>query len=195
MGVKKGDVLGVLSWNCVEYADLFGAAEKGGFIIAPFNVRLSENEIDYLIKDSEAAILFVGTEFADMVATLKHRIPRVKHFISLGGSLPGMESSANLLERYPTHEPDVQVEDEDPLFICYTSGTTGRPRGALYTHRGHREDVICHALEVPIGYDDRGISLMPLFHIGGIAIQSYLFYQAATAVITKFFDCCHYQVF
>jgi acyl-CoA synthetase (AMP-forming)/AMP-acid ligase II len=188
MGVKKGDVLGVLSWNCTEYTDLFGAAEKGGFIFAPFNVRLSENEIDYLINDSEAAILFVGTEFADMVATLKHRIPRVKHFISLEGSLPGMESSANLLERHPTNEPDVQVEDEDPLFICYTSGTTGRPRGALYTHRGHREDVICHALEVPIGYEDRGISLMPLFHIGGIAIQSYLFYQAATAVITKFFD-------
>ena len=188
MGVKRGEVIGVLSWNCIEYTDLFGAAEKGGFIIAPFNVRLSENEIDYLINDSEATVLFVGAEFGHLVDTLRHRIPRVKHFISLEGSLPGMESSANLLERYPTHEPDVQVEGEDPLFICYTSGTTGQPRGALYTHGGHRENIICHALEVPIGYGDRGISLMPLFHIGGVAILSYLFYQAVTAVITKFFD-------
>ena len=61
MGVKIGEVIGVLSWNCIEYTDLFGAAEKGGFIFAPFNVRLSEKELDYLINDSEAAILFVGT--------------------------------------------------------------------------------------------------------------------------------------
>ncbi len=188
LGVKKGEVLGILSWNCMAYTYPFGAAEKGGFIVAPFNVRLSENEIDYLINDSEATVLFVGAEFGDLVDTLRHRIPRVKHLISLEGSLPGMESLANLLERYPTHEPDVHVDDDDPLFICYTSGTTGQPRGALYTHRGHRENAICHALEVPIGYEDRGISLMPLFHIGGIAIQSYLFYQAVTAVMTKSFD-------
>jgi len=188
LGIKKGEVLGILSWNCIEYTYAFGAAEKGGFIVAPFNVRLSKNEIDYLINDSETSVLFVGAEFGDLVDNLRPRIPRVKHFISLEGSLPGMESLANLLERYPTNEPDVHVEDDDPLFICYTSGTTGQPRGALYTNLGHREDVICNALEVPIGYEDRGISLMPLFHIGGIAILSYLFHQAVTAVIAKFFD-------
>ncbi|UCB50790.1 MAG: AMP-binding protein, partial [Deltaproteobacteria bacterium] len=131
LGVKKGEVLGILSWNCTEYTFPFGAAEKGGFIVAPFNVRLSKNEIDYLINDSEATVLFVGAEFGDLVDTLRPRIPRVKHFIGLEGSLPGMKSLANLLERYPTNEPDVQVDDDDPLFICYTSGTTGQPRGAL----------------------------------------------------------------
>ncbi|NIR15941.1 MAG: AMP-binding protein, partial [Desulfobacterales bacterium] len=59
LGVKKGEVLGILSWNCIEYTFAFGAAQKGGFIVAPFNVRLSENEIDYLINDSEATVLFV----------------------------------------------------------------------------------------------------------------------------------------
>lgn len=188
MGVKKGDVLGVLSWNCAEYMDIFGAAEKGGFIIAPINVRLSADELEYLINDSESTVLFVGQELADMAETLKSRIPKVKHFISLEGSSPGMVSEAELVEKYPTDEPDVSVDDHDPLLICYTSGTTGRPRGALYTHEGLREDVICHSLEIPITLADRGISLMPLFHIGGIAIRAYFFYQAVPNVIMKIFD-------
>jgi len=188
MGIKKGDVLGVLSWNCIEYIDVFGAAAKGGFIIAPFNARLSDKEVGYLIDDSEANTLFVGTELADMVGKLKPNIPKIKHFISLEDSLPGMDYYANLVENCPTSEPDVDVHDEDRFFICYTSGTTGQPRGALYTHQRLREDVVCHSIEVPIGSEDKGISLMPLFHIGGIEINQYLFYHAATNVITKFFD-------
>ncbi|MCJ7655602.1 MAG: long-chain fatty acid--CoA ligase [Dehalococcoidia bacterium] len=188
MGMKKGDVLGVLSWNCLEYMDVFGAAEKGGFIIAPFNARLLLNDFDYLINDSEANTLFVGPEFADVVSTLKPRIPKVKHFISFEGSLPGMKCHDYLLASYPTSEPDTEVGDEDGLFICYTSGTTGRPRGAFYTRQRFREDIICHAIEVPIGPDDKGISLMPLFHIGGIEINASFIYQAATTVIMKFFD-------
>ena len=188
MGVEKGDVLGILSWNCIECMDVIGAAQKGGFIFAPFNVRLPAKEIEYLINDSEAKALFIGGEFADMVGTLKPKIPGVRHFINFEGSLSGMESHAGLLARYPIDEPDADVDEEERLFICYTSGTTGQPRGALYTHQRLRENVICHALEVPIGNEDRGISLMPLFHIGGITIQSYLFYQTATAVIMKFFD-------
>src|SRR4030042_3114908 len=91
MGVRKGDVIGVLSWNCMGYMDVFGAAEKGGFIVAPFNPRLSLNDFEYLINDSEANTLFVGPEFADTTNTLKPQIPEVKHFISLEGSLPGMK--------------------------------------------------------------------------------------------------------
>jgi len=188
MGIKKGDVLGVLSWNCIEYMDVFGAAQKGGFIICPYNARFLEKEIEYLVNDSEACVLFAGAEFTDLVGKLKANIPGVRHFISLEAPFPGMEYYADLVERCPTHEPEAEVDDEDPIFICYTSGTTGPPRGALYTHQRARENVICHALEVPVQHDDRGISLMPLFHIGGIAIQSYLFFQANTAVIIKFFD-------
>ena len=188
MGVKKGEVLGVLAWNCAEYMDIFGAAEKGGFIITPLNVRLAAGELEYLINDSESTVLFVGPELAGMAEKLRPRIPRVKHFISLEGALPGMVSEAELLAGYPADEPEVSVDDQDPLLICYTSGTTGRPRGALYTNLGIREDVICHSLEIPITLEDRGISLMPLFHIGGIAIRAYFFYQAVPNVIMKTFD-------
>ena len=188
MGVKKGDVLGVLSWNCPEYMDVFGAAEKGGFIIAPFNARLLLNDFEYLINDSEANTLFVGPEFADTINTLKPCIPKVKHFISLESSLPGMKRHADLLASYPTSEPDTEVDDEDWLFIWYTSGTTGRPRGALYNHGRFREEMMCLAREAPIGPDDKCIAMMPLFHSGGIALNSYFFHQGATIVNMKFFD-------
>jgi acyl-CoA synthetase (AMP-forming)/AMP-acid ligase II len=187
-GVRKGDVLGVLAWNCLEYMEVFGAAQKGGFIIAPLNARSSIDELKYLINDSQATTLFLGPEFAEIVSTLKLEIPSVKHFISFEKTLSSMEYHHDLLTAYPSSEPDVIVDDKDRLFICYTSGTTGRPKGALYTHQRFREDILCHVIEVPIDSDDRGISLMPLFHIGGIAISSYFFYQGATTVIMKFFD-------
>jgi acyl-CoA synthetase (AMP-forming)/AMP-acid ligase II len=188
MGVKKGDVLGVLSWNCLEYMDVWGAAEKGGFIIAPFNVRLSLNDFEYLINDSEAKVLFVGPEFADAVSTLKTRLPGVKQFISFEVSLPGMKRHADLLAAYPADEPDVEVDDDDRVFICYTSGTTGRPRGALYTHQRFRENAMCRVRGAPMEYGDRGTSLMPLFHIGGITMNASFFYQGVTSVIIKHFD-------
>jgi len=188
MGVKKGDVLGVLSWNCLEYLDVFGAAEKGGFIVAPFNPRLSLSDFEYLINDSEASTLFVGPEFADTTNTLKPQIPEVKYLISFEGSLPGMKRHADLLASYPTSEPDTEVDDEDLLFIWYTSGTTGRPRGALYNHGRFREEMMCLAREAPIGPDDKCIAMMPLFHSGGIALNSYFFYQGATTVNMKSFD-------
>ena len=58
MGVRKGDVLGILSWNCLEYADVYGAAMKGGFIASPFNTRLQANELEHIINYSEATTLF-----------------------------------------------------------------------------------------------------------------------------------------
>src|SRR4030042_3091938 len=83
MGIKKGDVLGILSWNCLEYADVYGAAMKGGFIASPFNPRLQADELDYIINYSETTPLFVGPELVDMVNSLRSRFPKVKNFISL----------------------------------------------------------------------------------------------------------------
>lgn len=188
MGVKKGDIIGVLSWNCLEYADVFGAVGKGGFILAPLNARSSARELDYLIKDAGINTLFVGQEIADMVGTLKPKIPKVKHFISFEGSLPGMERHADLLARYPTNEPDVEVDDDSPLLLLYTSGTTGVPKGALYTQGQWREDILAHNIEMPIQPDDKGLLIMPYFHIGGAIWHSVFLHRGASNVIMKFFD-------
>jgi len=187
MGVSKGDVIGVLSWNCLEYADVFGAAMKGGFIASPFNTRLQVHELEHLINYSEADILFVGPEFVEMANALRSRLPKIKKFVSFEGSSLGMVCHRDLLA-YPSEEPGVQVREDDPLFIVYTSGTTGLPRGPLYTHRSAMDNTRTFVIMKGLQPEDKHISIMPLFHIGCIDNLHAHLYVGGSNVILKFFD-------
>jgi long-chain acyl-CoA synthetase len=183
MGVKKGDVLGILSWNCLEYADIYGAAMKGGFIASPFNARLKASELDYLINYSEANTLFVGPELVEMANSLRPRLPKVKTFISFEGPAPDMICHRDLLANYPGEEPDVQVEEDDPLFLFYTSGTTGVPRGALYTQRQAIDNTRTLVIGLGLQPGDKYIQIMPLFHAGGATQMWAYFYVGGSSVI------------
>jgi acyl-CoA synthetase (AMP-forming)/AMP-acid ligase II len=100
LGVRKGDVLGVLSWNCLEYTNVYGAAMKGGYISSPFNARLQSGELDYIINYSEASTVFVGPELVQTIDSLRSRLPKVKNFISFKRSFPDMISYDDLLASY-----------------------------------------------------------------------------------------------
>jgi acyl-CoA synthetase (AMP-forming)/AMP-acid ligase II len=165
--VKKGDVLGILSWNCLEYSDVYGAAMKGGFIASPFNPRLQIDEMEYLINYSEANTLFFDPTFASIVYDLRPRLSRVQNYISLGAAVADMFSHQQMLANYSSWEPDLQVSKEDPLIILYTSGTTGSPRGALYTHFRKLDNTRIKALEMGVKPGDRHLMVLPFFHIGG----------------------------
>jgi long-chain acyl-CoA synthetase len=167
MGVRKGDVLGILSWNCLDYADVYGAAMKFGYISSPFNPRLQLDELDYLINYSEANTLFVGPQLVDLVRDLKPRIPKVKHFVCFENPVPSMISHRELLAKFPKDEPDIHLEEGDPVFLFYTSGTTGVPRGALYTQRRSMDDTRRFAVALSLEQGDKHIQIMPLFHVGG----------------------------
>lgn len=184
LGVQKGDSIGVLSWNCLDYTDIYGAAMKGGFILSPFNPRLQVNELDYLINYSEVNTLFVGPELIEIVDQLRPRLPRVMNYISLEGSAPSMIEHAHLLASYPAEEPDVEVDEDDPCIIYYTSGTTGVPRGALYSHRQRIEDTKIKSIQLNTKPRDRHILIMPLFHIGGSGNCWTYFYVGACNILT-----------
>jgi acyl-CoA synthetase (AMP-forming)/AMP-acid ligase II len=188
MGVSKGNVIGVLSWNCLEYADVFGAAMKGGFIASPFNARLGANELDYLINYSGANTLFVGSELVEVANSLRPRLPNVKNYVSFETSTPGMKHHYDMLGTHPSKEPDVQVEEDDPLFIVYTSGTTGLPRGALYTHRSAMDNTKTFVIAKGLQPEDKHITIMPLFHSGGIDNLHAHLYVGGANVIMKSFD-------
>jgi long-chain acyl-CoA synthetase len=188
MGVKKGDVLGVLSWNCLDYTYVFGAAMKGGFIISPFNCRLQVDELDYLINYSEANTLFVGPEFVALADQLRPRIPKIKNFISFEGSATDMLGYRDLLTNFAQEEPDVQVEADDPLYIFYTSGTTGVPKGALYTHRCAIDDARTRIIEMSLKAGDKNILMMPFFHVGGADPLRVMFYIGGTNIIIRDFE-------
>ena len=182
-GAEKGDVLGILSWNCLEYTVIYGAAMKGGFIASPFNARLQADELDYLINYSETRILFVGPQLVDLVNALRPRIPHVKEFVSIGCTAPGMTAYEDFISNQPEAEPDVRVDEADPVFIFYTSGTTGVPRGALYTQGRAMDDTRRFPAALCVEQGDKQVQIMPLFHVGGAKNLWGYFFAAATNVI------------
>ena len=182
-GAEKGDVLGILSWNCLEYTQIYGAAMKGGFIASPLNARLQADELDYLINYSETRILFVGPQLVELVNALRSKIPRVEHFVSIGCTAPGMISYEDFIGSQSGAEPDVQVSEDDPVFIFYTSGTTGVPRGALYTQGRAIDDTRRFPAALCVEQGDKQIQIMPLFHVGGAKNLWGYFFAAATNVI------------
>jgi acyl-CoA synthetase (AMP-forming)/AMP-acid ligase II len=188
MGVKKGDVIGILSWNCLGYVEVYGAAMKGGFIASPFNPRLRERELEYLINYSEANSLFVGPELMEMANKLRPRLPKVKNFISLEASVPDAISRSDLVTTYSQAEPDVQVDEDDPVGIIYTSGTTGVPRGALYTHRCLIDDSRTLVMNMNLYPGHRRVVITPLFHIAGNTHFRSTLYIGGCNIIMKFFD-------
>jgi len=188
MGVKKGDVIGILSWNCLGYTEFYGAAMKGGFIASPFNPRLREQELEYIINYSEANSLFVGPELMEMANQLRPHLPKVKNFISLEAPAPDMIYHRDLLTSYSKAEPDAKVDEDDPAGIVYTSGTTGVPRGALYTQRCFIDDSKTLVMNMGLCPGHRRIQVTPLFHIAGNTHFRSSLYIGGCNIIMKFFD-------
>ncbi|PKN29992.1 MAG: long-chain fatty acid--CoA ligase [Deltaproteobacteria bacterium HGW-Deltaproteobacteria-21] len=188
LGLRKGDVVGILSWNCLEFADLYGAAMKGGLIASPFNPRLNPVELEYVIRYSGAKTLFLGPEFLEVVDRLRPRLPNVEHFISIEGSSPGMAGYQELLETARGEEPDTPVEEDDPVCIIYTSGTTGLPRGALYTHHRLMEDTKQLIMDLVLEQGETHVQITPLFHIAGSAFFRAFLCTGGCNVIMRSFD-------
>jgi len=183
LGVKKGDGIGIVSWNCLEYTEVYGVGMKGGFVISGMNPRLQPHELEYLINYSEVNTLFVGRELIEMVSQLRSRFPKVKNYISLETSAPAMTPHHDLLKAYSEDEPNVQVKEDDLFLIFYTSGTTGTPRGALYTEGRNIENTRTKAIEIGLETGDKHIMILPLFHIGGYSHFWSFFYVGGSNVI------------
>jgi long-chain acyl-CoA synthetase len=188
MEVKKGDLIGILSWNCLGYIEVYGAAMKGGFIASPFNPRLREQELEYLINYSGANSLFVGPELMEMANQLRPHLPKVKNFISFEASAPDMIYHRDLLTSYPEAEPNVRVDEDDLVGIVYTSGTTGVPRGALYTQRCFIDDSKTLVMNMGLYPGHRRVQITPLFHIAGNTHFRSSLYIGGCNIIMKFFD-------
>jgi acyl-CoA synthetase (AMP-forming)/AMP-acid ligase II len=182
-GLRKGDGIGVLSRNCLEYTDVFGAGMKGGFIVSPFNPGLHEDELFTIITYSEVKALFVSPEFMELIERLRPRLPSIAHYISFEKETAGMLFHDALLDSYPTDEPDVVIGEDDPFIIFYTSGTTGIPRGALYTHRRKLEEGRNKVIQVGLRPDNKHVMILPIFHVGGWSYFWAFFYVGASNVI------------
>jgi long-chain acyl-CoA synthetase len=167
LGIHKGDIIGILSWNQPEYPEVFGAAMKGGFVLAHFNPRLKAGELVHVINDAEPRVLFLGSELVETIARIRKQLSKIEFFLSFGNAEGRLMAYGEMVESQPKEEPEPRVGEEDPLTIFYTSGTTGMPRGAIYTHRQKMENTTMKALDIGVESGDRHLVVLPMFHIGG----------------------------
>jgi acyl-CoA synthetase (AMP-forming)/AMP-acid ligase II len=189
LGIRKGDVVGILSWNRIEYPEVFGAAMKGGYVLAHFNPRLNANELAYVINDSEARLVFLGPELVEIAAQIRERLSRLETYLTFGEAACGVAPCREMLEGSSVDEPESEVGEDDPLVIFYTSGTTGMPRGAIYTHRQKLENVVMKALDIGVESGDRHLVVLPMFHIGGDShIWPFFLMGACNVIMPGSFD-------
>jgi long-chain acyl-CoA synthetase len=167
LGIHRGDIIGILSWNRLEYPEVFGAAMKAGFVLAHFNPRLQAQELIHVMRDSEPRVLFLGSEFVETINGIRNHLSKTESFLIFGETEGRMMAYGDILESQSKEEPEPRVEEDDPLTIFYTSGTTGIPRGAIYTHAQKMENTIMKALDIGVEYRDRHLVVLPMFHIGG----------------------------
>jgi long-chain acyl-CoA synthetase len=135
MGLQRGDRVAVLMWNCPELLESYYAIWRAGGCVVPLNARFRAEEITYHVNDSRCSILVLGEEFQDVVADLVARLGCVRHFIVTGSPRWRFTPYHQLLHRWMgTDVAEVPVSDDCLAWLFYTSGTTGRPKGAVLTH-------------------------------------------------------------
>ncbi|MBI5440993.1 MAG: long-chain-fatty-acid--CoA ligase [Deltaproteobacteria bacterium] len=167
-GVEKGERLCLLSNNSVEFLEVFGAAEKGGFVVVPLNWRLTAGELLTLVRDARPAALFVQERYLPRILEIREHLGDVRILVAIGGERPaGWEEFEAFVATGSEDEPRIEVSEDDPVYFIYTSGTTGTPRAAMHTHRSQlavaREMIrLCGIRD-----DNVNVNVLPLFHIGG----------------------------
>ena len=191
-GVRKGDRISVLLYNCHQYIEIFFALSTIGAILVPLNWRLAGPELQFLIEDSGARMLIFDTEFEEVIASIRpHLNLSPQDYFTVGNPCPGWTKDyEDTLHEYPNHEPLVlsPVGDEDPHIIMYTSGTTGVPKGAVLPHRKTFFNVLNADIFYHLSSKDVMVVTRPLFHSGGLLVNVVpVLYKGGTLILKRRF--------
>lgn len=184
-GIKKGERIALLAENCLEYIILFGVAQKTGCILVPMNYRLAGAEIDYLLQNSEPRLVIGEGKFQHLLdaAPAYRSAPHRWTFEELAAFC---NPSTSTEQDAPL--PITPVDEDDPVFILYTSGTTGFPKGALYTHKILFWNSINTAMSLIVNSESRTVNVMPPFHTGGwnVLTTPFLHHGGYSIMMRKF---------
>jgi acyl-CoA synthetase (AMP-forming)/AMP-acid ligase II len=183
LGLGRGGRVAFLDKNnpaCLEVclgAGLLGAAT------AVVNWRLAAGELDYVINDSGATVLFAGSDLLPAVAAIRDRLPHVREVITVGGPSDSYEPFLGAARPVPGRH--AEVSDEDLWLVMYSSGTTGRPKGVMLSHR----NIVAHTRNAvpiaPMEPGDRNLVAMPLFHVGGTCYALFGIYWGMPSTFTR----------
>lgn len=191
-GVRKGDRVALLLFNGNAFIETLFACAKLGAIAVPINFRLSSAEVEFILDDCGARVLVYHTTFSPLVAPIRRNTPleHALYVTAAGDPMPADEDYEDVLAAAQALTSVTPVAQDDPHLMMYTSGTTGRPKGAVLTHGNTTWNAFNLLLsESALVTDDVVLTVAPLFHIGGLNIHTLpALYKGAKVVMHPHFD-------
>ena len=186
-GIQKGDRIGIVGKNSLEFFLLYGAAAAVGAIMLPVNWRLSADEVAFNLNDCASKIVFADQIFQKTVEGLKEKLSSVQFYFNLKKDEGGYDNIADLMENSGALTP-VQVGNDDGFVIIHTAAVDGRPRGALISHN----NLICANMHfqhyLGLTPQDVHLNFLPLFHVGGLFTACSGFHAGALNINMSKFD-------
>lgn len=191
--VQPGERVGLLLMNSREFMEAFFALAKIGAVIVPLNWRLVPDELEFILKDSGTERLIFGDEFVETVAELHSRGDKtdIKHWLQVTGA----GESAYFAESYEAFrdaaavaEPEVTACNDDMLYIMYTSGTTGLPKGVVHSHNTAIWGLMSMGATSEYVAGDRYLACLPMFHVGALTPLAVNVWRGAANIVMRSFD-------
>src|SRR6202040_879592 len=153
LGVEPGDRVGTLAWNNYRHLELYFAAPCAGAVLHTLNPRLFPEHLEFVINDADDKVIFVDASVVPALQRIAKNLKGVNHYVvmtegpSPNGELTPMASYEELIANRPTSYPWPELDERDAAAMCYTSGTTGKPKGIVYSHRSS----VLHSFGIAIG--------------------------------------------
>jgi acyl-CoA synthetase (AMP-forming)/AMP-acid ligase II len=192
LGLAKGDRVAVLAYNCVEWMEIYVGLARAGLVAVPINFRLATAEIGYIATHCEARAFIVQDELRERVEPLHAELDLVRGgWITFGTPAgAGWTDYEGLIAKAGAGGSAPRVLPGDPCALMYTSGTTGRPKGAIRSHEGSALIGIATALGMGFRRDDTALLVMPLCHANSLYFMQAFVHLGAPIVIDdrKSFD-------
>jgi fatty-acyl-CoA synthase len=191
-GIKKGEKVSLLLYNSIEYTECFFALAKIGAVAVPINFRLQKLEFEYILANSDAKMLVAHHDFTSVIEQIRSNLPLLEDVVIVDER----EEKPHSYYAYDYHtifdnafNPQLEeLTDDDDFIIVYTSGTTGKPKGAVLSHKNVFMNAVNMVLECGLTKDEVQIITTPLFHIGGISALTMIMLVGGTSILHKKFD-------
>ncbi|WCN39216.1 class I adenylate-forming enzyme family protein [Aneurinibacillus uraniidurans] len=185
-GLVQGDVVALLLNNSDSFVTCYFACQFAGLVVLPINTRLAPREIEYILNHSEARMLVYDHDLSGIVEQVIPQVPHLQHFVHVGEGGGGFELNEAI--KLGGEIPKLQQQEDDTAVIFYTSGTTGKPKGVMLTHRNCVAVASMWNEALGMQKEDRVMIVAPLFHCAAAHVFMLpLIYGGGTLVIESGF--------